>query len=71
MYTNNTVCEGLGMVGFENLSVDSQKIKANANLFQNKNLKGIKREKKRIETQLKKRIPIIIAKMQSMINIKF
>jgi len=42
------------MVGFENLSVDSQKIKANANLFQNKNLKGIKREKKRIETQLKK-----------------
>ena len=51
------------MVGFENLSVDSQKIKANANLFQNKNLKGIKREKKRI--------PIIIAKMQSMINIKF
>jgi|GEM_PF-3083484 hypothetical protein len=59
------------MVGFENLSVDSQKIKANANLFQNKNLKGIKREKKRIETQLKKRIPIIIAKMQSMINIKF
>jgi hypothetical protein len=33
------LCEGLGMVGFENLSVDSQKIKANANLFQNKNLK--------------------------------
>ena len=48
------LCEGLGMVGFENLSVDSQKIKANANLFQNKNLKGIMREKKRIETQLKK-----------------
>lgn len=48
------LCEGLGMVGFENLSVDSRMIKADANLFQNKNLKGIMREKKRIETQLKK-----------------
>jgi hypothetical protein len=42
------------MVGFENLSVDSQKIKANANLFQNKNLKGIKKEKKRSEEELER-----------------
>jgi hypothetical protein len=44
----------LGKVGFENLSVDSQKIKANANLFQNKNLKGIKKEKKRSEEELER-----------------
>jgi transposase len=48
------LCNELGMIGFENLSIDGQKIKANANVFQNKNLKGILREKEKIEKLLKK-----------------
>lgn len=48
------LCKVLGMIGFENLAIDSQKIKANANVFQNKNLKGVKKEKERIEKQLLK-----------------
>ncbi|MCK4615219.1 MAG: transposase [Thermoplasmata archaeon] len=48
------LCNELGIIGFENLAIDSQKLKANANIFQNKNLDGIWKEKKRIEEQLKK-----------------
>ncbi|HHE40632.1 MAG TPA: IS1182 family transposase, partial [Candidatus Cloacimonetes bacterium] len=48
------LCKELGMLGFENLSVDGQKIKANANVFQNKNLKSIRKEKEKIEKLLKK-----------------
>jgi transposase len=48
------LCKELGMIGFKNLSIDGQKIKANANVFQNKNLKGIKREKEKIEKILRK-----------------
>ena len=47
------ICKELDMIGFENLCVDSQKIKANANVFQNKNLKGVQKEKEKIEGQLK------------------
>jgi len=48
------LCEELGLIGFKNLSVDGQKIKANANVFQNKNLKDIRKKKKKIELQLRK-----------------
>jgi transposase len=48
------ICKELGMIGFENLSIDGQKIKANANVFQNKNLKGIRKEKEKIEKLLLK-----------------
>lgn len=48
------LCKRLDMIGFENLAIDGQKLKANANLFQNKNISGIKKEKKRIEEMLKK-----------------
>ena len=48
------LCEELGLIGFKNLSIDGQKIKANANVFQNKDLKGIRKEKERIEKQLHK-----------------
>ena len=48
------LCNELGLVGFENLSIDGQKLKACANLFQNKNLKGIAKEKERIKKQLAK-----------------
>ena len=47
------LCNELNMIGFENLSIDGQKIKANANVFQNKNLKGIKKEKEKIGKLLK------------------
>ena len=48
------ICKELGMIGFENLSIDGQKINANANVFQNKNLKGIRKEKEKIEKLLKR-----------------
>lgn len=46
------LCSELNLIGFENLSIDGQKLKACANLFQNKNLKGITKEKERIKKQL-------------------
>lgn len=46
------LCEHIGLIGFENLAIDSQKIKANANLFQNKNMKGVQREIERIKKQI-------------------
>jgi transposase len=48
------LCIELGMIGFKNLSIDGQKLKANANVFQNKNLKSIRKEKEKIEKLLKK-----------------
>lgn len=48
------LCDELDMVGFKDLSIDGQKIKANANIFQNKDLKAINKEKEKIEKQLKK-----------------
>jgi len=48
------LCGELGIVGFENMCIDSHKLKANANLFQNKNLKGIRTEQERIKKQLLK-----------------
>ena len=49
-----TLCIDLGLIGFENLAIDSQKLKANANLFQNKNMKGIQRELERIKKEILK-----------------
>ena len=48
------LCNKLGLIGFENLSIDGQKLKANANVFQNKNLDGIRKEKEKIEKILEK-----------------
>ena len=48
------LCKELEMIGFENLSIDGQKIKANANVFQNKNLKSIRKEKEKIEKLLRR-----------------
>ncbi len=48
------LCKELEMIGFKNLSIDGQKIKANANVFQNKNLKGIRKEKEKIEMLLRR-----------------
>ena len=45
------LCDELDLIGYENLCIDSHKLKANANLFQNKNLKGIKKALKTIEAQ--------------------
>ena len=38
------LCVRLGMVGFEHLSVDGQKIQANASFRRSKNLKGLRKE---------------------------
>ena len=48
------LCNELGMIGFENLAIDGQKLKANANVFQNKDLNGIQKEKEKIKKQLVK-----------------
>lgn len=46
------LCTHIGLIGFEILAIDSQKIKANDNLFQNKNMKGIEKELERIKKQI-------------------
>jgi len=56
------LCKDLGLIGFENLAIDSQKLKANANLFQNKNHKGVRRELERIR---KKIVQILDTDVQS------
>ncbi len=48
------LCKELDMIGFENLAIDGQKIRANANFFQSKNLNGIQKEKEKIKKQLVK-----------------
>jgi len=54
------LCKRLGMIGFEYLAIDGQKIHANANFRKSKNLKGLKGEyekmKKGIEKLLSKEV---------------
>jgi hypothetical protein len=40
------MCKELGMIGFEHLSIDGEKIQANASFKKSKNLKGIKEQGK-------------------------
>jgi len=40
------LCEELGLIGFKNLSIDGQKIKANANVFKIKTSKASERKRK-------------------------
>jgi transposase len=48
------LCRELGMVGFEHLSVDGQKIHANANFKKSKNLKGLRKEYEKVKAGLEK-----------------
>jgi transposase len=48
------LCSELGMIGFEHLAVDGQKIKANANFKKSKNLKGLKKEYEKTKRGLEK-----------------
>jgi transposase len=48
------LCARLGMIGFEHLAVDGQKIQANANFKKSKNLKGLKSEYARVKAGLEK-----------------
>ena len=48
------LCVRLGMIGFEHLAVDGQKIHANANFKKSKNLKGLKSEYAKVKAGLEK-----------------
>ena len=48
------MCGELGMVGFENLLVDGQKIQANANFRKSKNLKGLQEEYRKVNAGIAK-----------------
>ena len=48
------LCKQLGMIGFEQLAIDGQKIHANANFKKSKNLKGLKREYEKVKTGMEK-----------------
>jgi transposase len=48
------LCKELGMIGFEHLAVDGEKIQANANFKNSKNLPQVKAELERLENGLKK-----------------
>ena len=43
------LCTELGMIGFEHLAIDGQKIQANANFKKSKNLKGLKKEYEKVK----------------------
>jgi transposase len=48
------LCNELGMIGFEHLAVDGEKIQANANFKKSKNLKGLKKEYEKTKLGLEK-----------------
>lgn len=48
------LCGRLGMVGFEHLSVDGQKIQANASFRRSKNLKGLKKEYGKVQQAMQR-----------------
>ena len=48
------LCRRLGMIGFEHLAIDGQKIHANANFKKSKNLKGLKNEYEKVKAGLEK-----------------
>ena len=48
------LCVRLGMVGFEHLSVDGQKIQANASFRRSKNLKGLRKEYGKVQQAMRK-----------------
>jgi transposase len=48
------MCKELGLIGFEHLSIDGEKIHANASFKNSKNLKGIKKEYKKIKGGIEK-----------------
>ena len=48
------LCRKLGMIGFEHLAVDGQKIHANANFKKSKNLKGLRNEYEKVKAGLEK-----------------
>ena len=48
------LCRRLGMIGFEHLAIDGQKIQANANFKKSKNLKGLRSEYEKVKSGLEK-----------------
>ena len=48
------LCRRLGMIGFEHLAIDGQKIQANANFKKSKNLKGLRSEYEKVRAGLEK-----------------
>ncbi len=48
------LCNRLGMIGFEHLAIDGEKIHANANFKKSKNLKGLKREYEKVKMGIEK-----------------
>jgi len=48
------LCLRLGMIGFDHLAIDGQKIQANANFKKSKNLKGLKVEYAKVKAGLEK-----------------
>jgi transposase len=48
------LCRRLGMIGYEHLAIDGQKIQANANFRKSKNLKGLRSEYEKVKTGLEK-----------------
>jgi len=48
------LCSELGMIGFEHLAVDGEKIQANANFKKSKNLKGLKKGYEKTKLGLEK-----------------
>ncbi len=48
------LCNRLGMIGFEHLAIDGQKIHANANFKKSKNLKGLKTEYEKVKAGIEK-----------------
>jgi len=48
------LCKRLGMIGFEHLAVDGQKIHANANFKKSKNLKGLRSEYEKMNAGLER-----------------
>jgi len=64
------LCDHLGLIGFENLAIDGQKLKANANVFQNKNLKGVQKEKEKLVKLLKKLLGEEISPQKHEVDLK-
>ena len=48
------LCNRLGMIGFEHMAIDGQKIHANANFKKSKNLKGLKTEYEKVKEGIEK-----------------
>jgi hypothetical protein len=48
------MCKELGLIGFEHLAVDGEKIQANASFKKSKNINGIEKEYKKIKEGMEK-----------------